>query len=166
MRTVATSAIAIIAIIAAIICGAVNLKSETQTERYSKDYQDSYLRTIHTESKNTDEHKSTKPRVRVRDHEADFLRYLSKIEPITDFEEPADGYFEGYLLTRGAENLSKQDEAALSQEEIFDSYEKSYAYFLGVQKTAPEWKKEMVLNRLSITKRSLRDAYFSNMTGK
>jgi hypothetical protein len=166
MKPIATSAIAIIVIIAAIICGAVNLKSETKTEPDSRDYQDSYLRPMHTESNHAGEHKSTKPRVRVSDPEADFLSYLCKIEPITDFEEPADGYFEGYLLARGAGKLFKEDETADSQKEIFDSFEKSYAYFLGVQQTAPEWKKEMVLNRLDITKRSLRDAYFANKKGR
>lgn len=148
----------IVVLLAAAKCGVVDLTSDGNSE----DRQNSRVRPVRAASIPGEERRSMKRRERVSDPEADFLRHLSKIGPITDFETPSDGYFEAYLLTRSAENLLNQHQQANQKEAILELFEKSYAYFLGVQETAPDWKNQMVLMRLEKTKNSLREAYFAS----
>jgi hypothetical protein len=100
----------------------------------------------------------------MHDPESEFQRHLSKIVPITAFEEPSDGYFQAYLLTRNAESLISHGDQDSLKGSALEQLEKSYAYFLGVRETAPDWKVQMVLARLEKTKSSLREAYFASIT--
>jgi hypothetical protein len=157
MKTSTTYALGVFAILVAVMCGVGNLTSD----HHSEDRHDPQVRPMRTVSTHGEERRSTKRRERFRDPESEFHRHLSKIEPITDFDEPSDGYFEGYLLSRDAEKLLAQGEQASNREDILELLEKSYAYFLGVRETAPDWKDRMVFTRLDMTKNRLRDAYLA-----
>jgi hypothetical protein len=119
---------------------------------------------MNTVSSLGEERRSTKRRERIRNPESEFQRHLSKIEPITAFEDPSDGYFQAYLFTRNAESLFNQGEQSATKDAILKEFEKSYAYFLGVREIAPDWKVQMVSARLEKTQRSLREAYFASNT--
>ena len=160
MKTATTTTIGVVALLMAVLCGVVNLK----TDHHSEDRHDPQVRPMRTVSTHGEERKLTKRRERVRNPESEFQRHLSKIEPITAFEEPSDGYFQAYLLTRNAESLLNQGEQSSTREAVLEQFEKSYAYFLGVRETAPDWKVQMVLARLEKTKSSLREAYFASNT--
>lgn len=160
MKTATSTTIGIVALLVAVLCGVVNLK----TDHHPKDRHDPQVRPMRTVSTHGEERRLTKRRERVRSPESEFLRHLSKIEPITAFEEPSDGYFQAYLLTRNAESLLNQGQQASTREAVLEQFEKSYAYFLGVRETAPDWKAQMVLARLEKTKSSLREAYFASNT--
>lgn len=157
MKTATTMTIGVVALLVAVMCGVVNLK----TDRHSEDRHNPQVRPTRTVSALGEERRSTKRRERVRNPESEFQRHLSKIEPITAFEEPSDGYFQAYLLTRNAESLLNQGEQANTKRSVLEQLEKSYAYFLGVRETAPDWKVQMVLARLEKTKDSLREAYLA-----
>jgi hypothetical protein len=100
-----------------------------------------------------------KRRLREPNPQSEFLRYLSKIEPNTDFQDPSDGYFQAYLKVRSAESLL--DGCEHDNDRLLVLYENAYALFLGVIDSAPDWKVEMVRTRLEKTKNGLRDAYFA-----
>lgn len=158
MKTTITTTIGISALLVAVMCGVVNLRSD----RHLEDHHNPQVKPTRTVSTLGEERGSTNRRERVRRPESDFQKYLSRIEPITAFEDPSEGYFQAYLLTRNAESLLKQDEQADNKKAILELFEKSYAYFLGVRMTAPDWKDDMVLTRLEKTKNSLMDAYFAS----
>ncbi|MES2659198.1 MAG: hypothetical protein V4689_11320 [Verrucomicrobiota bacterium] len=160
MKTSITYTLGVFAMLVAVMCGVVNLTSD----RHSKDHHNPQLRPMRTVSTLGEERRSTKRSERVHNPESEFQKHLSKIKPITAFEEPSDGYFQAYLLARNAESLLSQGEQANTTQAVLEQFEKSYAYFLGVQETAPDWKVQMVLERLEKTKSSLREAYFASNT--
>jgi hypothetical protein len=160
MKTATTTTIGVVALLVAVLCGVVNLK----TDHHSEDRHDAQVRPMRAVPTQGEERRLTNRRERVRGPESEFQRHLSKIEPITAFEEPSDGYFHAYLMSRDAEKLLAQGEQPSNREDVLELLEKSYAYFLGVRETAPDWKVQMVLGRLEKTKSSLREAYFASNT--
>lgn len=65
-----------------------------------------------------------------------------------EFDDPADGYFHAYLLTREAEK-------ATNQEESIRNLEEALGYFRAVKKKYPDWKPAMVDARTQLTEESL-----------
>jgi hypothetical protein len=157
MKTATTTTIGVVTLLVAVMCGVFNLEIDS----HSEDCQNPQGRPMRTVSTRGEEHRSTKRREHARNPESEFQRHLSKIEPITAFEEPSDGYFQAYLLTRNAESLLNQGDKDNTKRAVLEQLEKSYAYFLGVRETAPDWKVQMVLARLEKTKDSLREAYLA-----
>lgn len=161
MKKATTTTIGVASLLVAVLCGVDNLK----TDRHSEDSQNHQVKPMRTVSTLGEERRSTKRRERARNPEAEFQRHLSKIEPITTFEDPSDGYFQGFSFAWNALDLINQGEQQHNtKREILEQFEKSYAYFLGVRMTAPDWKEQMVLARLEKTKVSLREAYFVSNT--
>ena len=57
-----------------------------------------------------------------------------------EFDDPADGYFHAYLLMRGAEK-------ATNQQESIRNFEEALGYLVAVNKRYPDWKPAMVAVR-------------------
>ena len=66
----------------------------------------------------------------------------------TGFEDPTDGYFHAYALTREAERATDPDDAIRSLQEAL-------GYLREVKKRHPEWKTGMVDARIQTTEESL-----------
>ncbi len=70
-------------------------------------------------------------------------------EPSTGkLEAPEEGYFKAYLLVCEAEKNSDKEQSILS-------FQKALASFQSVKNRYPEWKTNMVDNRIELTKQSL-----------
>jgi len=95
-----------------------------------------------------------------------FLTYLDKLVPNTDFDDPGDGYFQGYLHVRNAEEMRDLSDVNDVNAAVTEHFEKAYAFFLGVQRSAPGWKVDMVRTRLEKTRDSLKDAYLARNTSR
>lgn len=67
-------------------------------------------------------------------------------------DNPADAYFQGWLLSRDAEKLREKGKAKEAQATLL----KALMIFRAVQQQWPDWKKEMVRGRLLETERILR----------
>lgn len=65
---------------------------------------------------------------------------------------PADLFLQGWLLSRDAEKLSKEGD----QEAAKLKMARALKNFEGVQLYWPGWRKEMVANRLAITRETLK----------
>jgi len=65
-----------------------------------------------------------------------------------EFDDPADGYFHAYLLTREAEKTTNQEESIRNLQEAL-------GYFRAVKKQYPDWKIAMVDARTQLTEESL-----------
>jgi hypothetical protein len=65
-----------------------------------------------------------------------------------EFDDPADGYFYAYVLTREAEKKTEQKESIRDLEEAL-------GYLRAVKKRYPDWKTAMVEARSESTKESL-----------
>jgi hypothetical protein len=144
------------------MCGVINLTSD----RHSEDRHNHQGRPIHTVSTLGEECRSAEHRERRHNHDSEFQRYISQIEPITAFEDPTDGYLQGFSLTYEALDLINQGKQIDNKETILELFAKSYSYFLGVRETAPNWQDQMISSRLEKTKISLREAYFASNTQK
>ena len=75
--------------------------------------------------------------------------YLSRIEPITGYDDPADGYFEAWLAIRDVER------APLSEEKKTEALTKAYATFLGLREDHGDWKSSLVEKRIALTREQL-----------
>lgn len=73
----------------------------------------------------------------------------------TGFEDPSDGYFHAYVLTREAEKATDPDESIRNLQEAL-------GYLREVKKRYPEWKIVMVHVRIQKTEESLADLSKSN----
>ena len=66
-------------------------------------------------------------------------------------EDPADAYFQGWLLSRDAEKLRGKGKNEEAKAKLLQALK----YFRVVHQQWPEWKKEMVRGRLLETERVL-----------
>lgn len=69
-------------------------------------------------------------------------------EDSDDPNDPSDGYFRGYNKTREAEKAENPERAAALYAEALASFKK-------VQKDFPQWKPEMVQNRIGQTENAI-----------
>jgi hypothetical protein len=155
MKPAITITIGAIALIAALMFVVVDvcLDAPSDDRKFSMNKQTEAASVI------GDESRPTKRRVREDSPESKFLRHFSKIKPNTDYQDASDGYFQGYLAVRSAEQL--RDGGEQDDDIVLERYEKAYALFLGVRESASDWKVEMVQVRLDKTKDGLREAYFA-----
>ena len=65
-----------------------------------------------------------------------------------EFEDPADGYFNAYVLTREAKKKTEQKESIRDLEEAL-------GYLRAIKKRYPDWKTAMVEARTESTKESI-----------
>jgi len=66
-------------------------------------------------------------------------------------DDPSDQYFEAWLRYKDAEKLKET-----KPEEALERYSTALGLFKGIQARWPEWKKDMVKNRIAVTEEVLK----------
>jgi tetratricopeptide (TPR) repeat protein len=83
-----------------------------------------------------------------------FAQAPAAVAPAQPNFDPADVYYQAWLFVREAETLQKQGRHA----EALDKFRRAEKFFETIHRFHPEWKKEMVGDRLTLTKNQITKA--------